>query len=75
MAKDKDTLYFWHLCPNLSFSFSSLSSAGRPHPRGAAGAGEYPPAQAGAAGGHSGNAVIGYGGFEYAQEAHLDIDL
>ena len=32
----------------------SFSSARRPHTRGAAGAGEYPAAQAGAAGRHSG---------------------
>lgn len=32
----------------------NLSSAGRSHSGGAAGAGKYPPAQAGAVGGHSG---------------------
>lgn len=50
----KGALYFGLLCPNPSFSSSCFTSAGRPHPRGAAGIGEYPPAQAGAAGGHSG---------------------
>lgn len=50
----KGTLYFGHHCPNPSSSSLSLPSAGRPHSRGAAGVGEYPPAQAGAAGGHSG---------------------
>lgn len=37
-----------------SFPLSFLSSSRRPYPRGAAGAREYPPAQARTAGGHSG---------------------
>jgi len=60
IEKDKGSSYFGHHHPNTSLS--SLHSAGRPHPRGAAGAGEYPPAQAGAAGGHSGNTGRGYEG-------------
>lgn len=56
----KGTLYFGLPCLNPSFSSSCFASAGRPYPRGAAGVGEYPPAQAGAAGGHSGITGIGY---------------
>lgn len=56
----KGALYFGHPCPRPSFSLSCFTSAGWPHPRGAARVGEYPPAQGGAAGGHSGNTGIGY---------------
>lgn len=52
--KGQRCIIFWALSPDPSFSLFSLPSAGRPHPRGTAGAGEHPPAQAGAAGGHSG---------------------
>lgn len=51
---------FRRLWPSSSFSLLCFASAGRPHPRGAARVGEHPPAQAGAAGGHSGKAGIGY---------------
>lgn len=54
LAYKRSTIFWAPSRPNLSFSFSCFTSAGRPHSRGAAGAGEYPPAEAGAAGGHSG---------------------
>lgn len=47
-------LYFGRLHLNPSFSLLCFTSAGWPHPRGAARVGEYPPAKAGTAGGHSG---------------------
>lgn len=51
---------FRRLWARSSFSILCFASAGWPHPRGAARVGEHPPAQAGAAGGHSGKAGIEY---------------
>lgn len=58
-------LIFGNYCPNTWPHLFLLSSARRPHPGGTTGAGEYPPAKAGAAGGHSGNMAMGYAGCRF----------
>lgn len=50
IEKGQSNFIFGVLCAHLPFR----PSAGRPYSGGAAGAGEHPPAQAGATGGHSG---------------------